>query len=437
MNAMTGASALTTGAARRVAVIGAGISGLGAALALSSDHHVTLFESEKRLGGHARTRLAGPNGDQPVDTGFIVFNHATYPNLVSLFDRLGVETIESNMSFGASIGGGRIEYGLAGLGALFAQKRNIADPRFLRMVRDIFRFNAGALKASEEPGLTVGQLLAKLGTGVRFRDHYLLPLTGAIWSTPVEKMLDFPAHALVRFLLNHGLLHHAGQHQWYTVKGGSDAYVRKIGAELAGAGVEIRLGAPIESIRRNGIGPSVKTFGADWEDFDEIVLATHSDDSLRMLSDATPDEQRVLGAIRYQPNDVVLHSDTSIMPRSRAVWSSWIYSEDRAKNDPRIDLTYWMNSLQPWLTRDPFFVTLNTTRPIRDELIWDSTVLRHPVFDLAALAAQKEAVAMNGTNSTWFCGAWMRHGFHEDGLASGLAVADGIAARASVAMAAA
>ncbi len=438
MNAMTGSDAATAvaGPHRRIAVIGAGISGMGAAHALSRDHHVTLFEAEPRLGGHARTRLAGPQRDQLVDTGFIVFNHATYPNLIALFDELGVETTTSNMSFGASIGGGRIEYGLAGLGALFAQKRNLADPRFLGMVRDIFKFNAGALRASQEPGISVAELLKRLGTGARFRDHYLLPLTGAIWSTPVDKMLDFPAQALVRFLRNHGLLHHAGQHQWYTVKGGSASYVEKLHAALLRHGAELRLGVPVAAVRRDALGAEVHTAGHGWERFDEVVFATHSDDTLRLLADPTETESRVLGAIRYQPNDVVLHSDASIMPRNRAVWSSWVYAEDGASQSPRIDLTYWMNSLQPWLTRDPFFVTLNSRRPIREDLIWDSTVLRHPVYDLEALSAQSEAAEMNGDNATWFCGAWMRNGFHEDGLASGLAVARGIAEKSVAAIAA-
>ena len=413
----TGASA-----SKNIAVIGAGISGMGAAHMLAKSHRVTLFEAEDRLGGHARTRMAGPQGDQAVDTGFIVFNYANYPHLAALFDELDVPVIPSSMSFGASIDGGRFEYGLASLNALFAQKRNAGNPRFLRMVRDIFHFNAKALAASREDGLTVGGLLDKLGTGPWFRDYYLLPLSGAIWSTPVEKIMDFPAHAMVQFFENHALLHHTGQHQWFTVKGGSHEYVSRLGRSMENRGVRLRLGAPIDAVKRDPIAVSIKARGGDWEQFDEVVFATHSDDTLRLLADPSPQEKSVLGAVKYQPNRIVLHSDETIMPKRKPVWSSWVYAEDAGKQSDQIDLTYWMNSLQPWLRRDNFFVTLNTTRPIRDDLIWDEVTLRHPVYDLAALDAQRAAAAMNGANRTWFCGAWMKHGFHEDGLASAIDV---------------
>ncbi|PYE84922.1 NAD(P)/FAD-dependent oxidoreductase [Pseudoroseicyclus aestuarii] len=416
---------------RRIAVIGSGISGLGAAWLLGRQHEVTLIEAEDRLGGHARTRMAGPRGDQPVDTGFIVFNRVTYPHLCALFDALEVPVEPAGMSFGASIGGGQIEYGLAGLGALLAQPRNMADPRFLWMLRDILRFNAMAAKAASDPAMTTGELIARLGLGARFRDHYLLPLTGAIWSAPLEGMLEFPAQALIRFLQNHGLMSLRGQHQWYTVTGGSRSYVARLEAALRAQGTSIRTGCPVASVRRGPGGAEVTMRGAR-ETFDEVVFATHSDDTLALLSDPTPQERRVLGAIRYRPNDMVLHSDPSVMPRRRAVWSSWVYSQEGAQSSPRIGLTYWMNALQPWLT-EPLFVTLNSQRPIRPELVWDRAVLRHPVFDSAALSAQREAAAMNGQGATWFCGAWMRYGFHEDGLASAHAVADGIAARRAAA----
>ncbi len=429
---------LLTGALRprTIAVIGAGVSGMGAAHMLAKTHRVVLFEAENRLGGHARTRMGGVNNDQAVDTGFIVFNYANYPHMAALFAELDVPVVKSNMSFGASIAGGRLEYGLASLNALFAQKRNLANPGFLRMVRDILRFNARALELSREPGLTIGGLMTKLRVGRYFRDYYLLPLSGAIWSTPTEKILDFPAHAMMRFFENHALLGISGQHQWYTVDGGSVSYVSRLGAALARAGVDIRLGCPVDAVRRTPLGPEIKTKGAAWERFDEVIFASHSDDSLAMLSDPTPAERQVLGAIRYQPNDVVLHSDTSVMPQRRAVWSSWVYAEDKAKSSPRIDLTYWMNSLQPWLTADPMFVTLNTTRPIDPALVWDRVTLRHPVYDLAALAAQEHAVAMNGQNATWYCGAWMKNGFHEDGLSSAVDVVRGITDRAAMAVAA-
>ncbi len=406
------------GPSKKIAVIGAGISGMGAAQMLADDHHVVLFEAEKRLGGHARTRMAGVRSDQPVDTGFIVFNYANYPHLAALFAELDVPVTPSNMSFGASVDGGRIEYGLASLSAMFAQKRNLANPWFLRMMHDVLRFNSRAVGAADHDGMTIAGLLDKLGTGSWFRDYYLLPLSGAIWSTPTEKIMDFPARAMVNFFENHALLNYSGQHQWYTVQGGSQAYVSRLGASMQAKCVELRLGAPIDAVRRGVMGVEVKAVGGDWERFDEVIFATHSDDTLRLLADPSPQEKAVLGAIRYQPNDVILHSDTSIMPKRRAVWSSWCYAEERGKTDSRIDLTYWMNSLQPWLTADPMFVTLNTTRPIKQELIWDQVTLRHPVYDLGAFAAQAKAAAMNGSNRTWFCGAWMKNGFHEDGLGS-------------------
>jgi uncharacterized protein len=420
----------------KIAVIGAGISGMGAAHMLAKSHKVVIYEAEPRLGGHARTRMAGPNRDQPVDTGFIVFNYANYPHLAALFAELDVPVVKSNMSFGASIGGGRLEYGLANLNALFAQKRNIANPRFLRMVRDVLHFNANGLAASDEVGLTIGGLLRKLGTGDYFRDYYLLPLSGAIWSTPTEKIMDFPAHAMMRFFENHALLNYSGQHQWYTVQGGSQQYVSRLEASLQARGVEMRLGAPIDAVRRTPAGAEVKAKGGAWEAFDQVVFATHSDDSLALLADPTPQEEAVLGALRYQPNRVVLHSDAAIMPKRRSVWSSWTYAEGQDKSTDRIDLTYWMNSLQPWLTGDQMFVTLNTTRTIREDLIWDEVTLRHPVYDLAALAAQDAAARMNGVNRTWFCGAWMKNGFHEDGLASAVSVVEGITAAAQSARAA-
>ena len=407
-----------TTAPRKVAVIGAGISGMGAAHLLANDHRVVLFESCARLGGHARTRMAGPQGDTPVDTGFIVFNYANYPNLAALFAHLDVPVVKSNMSFGTSFDGGRLEYALTSLGALFAQKRNLANPRFLRMVRDILHFNKHGLAASADHSLTIGGLLKKLNLSNFFRDHYLLPFSGAIWSTPKEKIMDFPAHALLQFFDNHALLGATGQHQWYTVQGGSTQYVARLGADMAQRGVDIRLSCPIAAVERGPFGVKIRAVGGEWEMFDEVIFATHSDDTLALLADATPAETATLGAIRYQPNSIVLHSDTAIMPKRRSVWASWIYTEDTNKKTDQIDLTYWMNSLQPWLGDTNYMVTLNTTRPIREDLIWDETTLRHPVYDTAALAAQKQAQMMNGSNRTWFCGAWMKNGFHEDGLSS-------------------
>lgn len=410
----------------RIAVIGAGISGMGAAHTLAQDHNVVLFEAENRLGGHARSKMAGRNADQAVDTGFIVFNYANYAHLTALFEELDVPVTESNMSFGASFGGGRMEYGLASLDALFATRRNIVDPRFLRMVRDLLKFNKQGLAAAQEEGLTIGGLLMKLNLSDYFADHYLLPFSGAIWSTPKEQIMDFPAKTLLKFFDNHALLSANGQHQWYTVKGGSQEYVRRLGESMFARGVEMRLGTPVAGVRRTPTGVDVATDGNDWEHFDEVIFATHSDDTLKMLTDPSDMEKKVLGAVRYQPNKVVLHSDTAIMPKRRQTWSSWIYTEDADKSSDQIDLTYWMNSLQPWLKDEQMMVTLNTTRDIDPALIWDEVTLRHPVYDQAAIDAQVQATSMNGTNRTWFCGAWMKNGFHEDGLSSGLDVVNAL-----------
>ena len=304
------------------------------------------------------------------------------------------------------------------------------------MIRDILRFNARALDTAQDPDLTIGGLIETLGLSDGFRDHYLLPFSGAIWSTPTERILDFPAAAMVRFFRNHGLLGYNGQHQWWTVQGGSAAYVSRLQAAMHRAGVKIRTCAPIAGVRRTARGAEVRARGGDWERFDQVVFATHSDDTLSMLSDPTPDEARLLGAVAYQPNRVVLHSDPALMPRRRKVWSSWTYAEGPRKSTDCIDLSYWMNSLQPWLTGIDIFITLNATRPIRQDLIWDEVTMRHPVFDRAALAAQEQISLINGDNRTWFCGAWMRHGFHEDGIASAMAVVDAIRTRVDLRLAA-
>ncbi|MBY6117407.1 FAD-dependent oxidoreductase [Mameliella alba] len=418
--------------ARKIAVIGGGISGMGVANMLGDAHQVTLFETAQRLGGHARTKLAGRNGNQPVDTGFIVFNYANYPLLTSLFDRLDVPVAKSDMSFSASLRGGAMEYGLRDLRAVFAQKRNALNPRFLSMIRDILKFNSRALDAARDPSVPLGEFLDQMGTGDWFRDYYLLPLSGAIWSTPTDKILDFPAYALIRFFENHALLSHTGQHQWYTVKGGSREYVDRLGAAMRAQGVDLRLGARVAAVRRVPAGVEIRLQGGDWELFDEVVFATHSDDTLRLLSDARPEERAALEKIAYQPNRIVLHADSTLMPRRKACWSSWNYTEAPRKEMNCIDLTYWMNCLQPIPEDDPMFVTLNSTRPIREELIYDEVVLRHPVFDLAALGAQRAIAEMNGASGTWFCGAWMKNGFHEDGLASAAEVAEAILARGTV-----
>jgi uncharacterized protein len=420
------------GAPKRIAVIGGGISGMGAAHMLSRQNNVVLFEAENRLGGHARTVLAGLNGDQPVDTGFIVFNNVNYPNLVKLFDDLDVPIAESNMSFAASINGGSLEYGLETLSALFAQKRNAMNPKFLGMCRDVLRFNKHAVNVATDPEMTVGQFLKALGTGDWFRDYYILPLSGAIWSTPAEKIMDFPAKAMIQFFKNHNLMGIYGQHQWYTVQGGSVQYVNRLAAAMDRQGVELRTGAGIAGVRRVEGGAMVRAEGGDWEGFDEVVFATHSDTTLSLLTDSSPAERTALGAIKYQPNTAVLHADETLMPKHRDCWSSWNYVEPKGPKPEKIDLTYWMNKLQPIPLPDPMFVTLNSNTPVREDLIYDEVTFAHPVYDVAAEHGREAIRSMQGMRSTWFCGAWMKNGFHEDGLASAVDVVSEMAARSQM-----
>ena len=414
---------------KKIAVIGGGVSGLGAAYKLSDAYQVTLFEAENRLGGHARTVFSGKSGQQPVDTGFIVFNYPNYPELSQLFSELNVPIAKSDMSFGASLLDGKIEYALRNFDAIFAQRKNALNPRFVKMVWDINKFNTIGLTVADDESLTIGQFLKRLKTGEWFRDYYLLPLSGAIWSTPTEKILDFPAYAMLQFFKNHALLSRSGQHQWYTVKGGSREYVNRLENVLAQKQVEIRVKTPVASVTRHQTGVVVKTYSCEPQTFDEVVFATHSDDTLSILSDPSKIEQRNLGSIKYQNNDVVLHSDVTVMPKLYKCWSSWVYTERKDKNTDKIDLTYWMNSLQPIPLDDPLFVTLNSTRNIDQNQIYDQVTMRHPVYDVGVLDAQKDISLNNGDNRTWFSGAWMKNGFHEDGLSSGLDVARSLLAK--------
>ena len=421
---------------KKIAVVGGGISGLGAAYALSNTYQVTLFEAENRLGGHARTVFSGKNGQQPVDTGFIVFNYPNYPELTQLFSDLNVPIAKSDMSFGASLKDGKIEYALRNFDAIFAQRKNLLNPKFIKMVWDINRFNTIGLTVADDESLTIGQFLKRLKTGDWFRDYYLLPLSGAIWSTPTEKILDFPAYAMLQFFKNHALLSRSGQHQWYTVKGGSREYVSRLENALVQKQVEIRVNTPVASVTRHATGVAVKTYCSEPQTFDEVVFATHSDDTLALLSDPSEIEQQNLGSIKYQNNEVVLHSDVGVMPKLYKCWSSWVYTERKDKSTDKIDLTYWMNSLQPIPLDDPLFVTLNSTHNIDQNKIHDQVTMRHPVYDLGVLNVQKDISLNNGHNKTWFSGAWMKNGFHEDGLSSGLDVARSILAKDTLAIAA-
>ncbi|UYV38061.1 FAD-dependent oxidoreductase [Rhodobacteraceae bacterium D3-12] len=409
----------TLGPRKKIAIVGGGISGLSAAYYLSPYHDITLFEAAPRLGGHARTVMAGKNGDQPVDTGFIVFNYVTYPNLTRLFRDLNVPVIKSEMSFGASIDDGWLEYGLTSRQSILAQKRNLLRPQYYKMIADIIRFGKHAEAAAKDDDKTIGELVDELGLGRWFRDNYLMPMCGAIWSTPVTEVDQFPAKSLVQFFRNHALLAGTGEHQWWTVKGGSIEYVKRLEIALIARGVTLHTATPVSHVERGEFGVRLTAGDAPVETYDEIILACHSDQALAVLgTDASAAERDALGSIRYQSNTAVLHCDPSHMPKRRACWSSWAY---RSQNG-NIGVTYWMNKLQNIPESDPLFVTLNPSIEIREEAIYDTVEYAHPVFDRAALKAQNAIRQMQGTNRTWFAGAWNRHGFHEDGIASAMRI---------------
>lgn len=407
----------------RIAIIGGGISGLAAAYELSAHRNVILFEASPRLGGHARTVMAGKNGDIAVDTGFIVFNYPNYPNLTRMFAALDVPVKKSNMDFSASIGNGKIEYGLQSFKALFAQKRNLLRPAFWRMLADIARFNKNAVAMSDDPDLSIADLLEKMNMGRWFREYYLLPISGAIWSSTPEQIANYPARSLVQFFENHALLT-TNNHQWYTVDGGSIEYVQRLALEIKSRGGTIHAGKPVGSVERGGDGVTINTESGERFTFDQVVFACHSDDALHLLDSPTSDEATILSSIRYQDNFAVLHRDSRQMPKRTACWSSWVFQSVDNSPAPAIGITYWMNSLQGLDKTDPLFVTLNPRVEIPADAIYDQAVFRHPIFDQAAVAAQVKLQQIQGDNRTWFCGAYARHGFHEDGYASAMMVVE-------------
>lgn len=413
----------------RIAVIGSGISGLSAAWLLSQAHHVTLIERDARLGGHSHTvDVAGTHGDVAVDTGFIVYNPVNYPNLVALFDHLGVATQQSDMSFAASIDDGAFEYAGGDLAGLVAQPANLMRPRFWRMLRDILRFYREApavLDGSFGAGMTLGEFLLQGRYGDSFLDDHLLPMAAAIWSTDAPDVRAFPLRSFVRFCASHGLLTLRNRPQWRTVTGGSRQYVKRLAQGIT----DISLGCGARAVRRSGDGVIVVDEAGIERVFDHVVLATHADISLRLLTDAGARERAVLGAFRYQANTAVLHRDGNLMPRRRRAWSSWNYvgRSGRRTGGP-LCVTYWMNHLQRLRGIGDVFVTLNPDRPIASDQIIRTIDYAHPVFDLGTEAAQADLGAIQGVGGIWHCGAWAGWGFHEDGLQAGLAVAEALGA---------
>ncbi len=415
---------LAQGKAMRLAVIGAGISGLSAAWLLGQAHDVVLFEAAPRLGGHANTvHVAGSGGKTAVDTGFIVYNEATYPNFIALMDHLRVATQPTEMSFAVSLDGGRLEYSGTSVAGLFAQRSNLVRPRFWAMLQDITRFYRDASRdavAGGAAGVSLGDYLAAGGYGAAFRDDHLLPMAAAIWSAPCAEILSYPAAAFLRFHHNHGLLQLTGRPVWRTVTGGSSTYVQKLRSALSG---EVRAGSPVRQVRR-GANAVVLT-GDGWtETFDHVVFATHADQTLAMLVDPCPSEIEALGAFRYSRNRAVLHGDTALMPKRRRAWASWNHIGDRARPDAACAVTYWMNRLQGLPDARPFFVTLNPPDTLSEENVLHEEIYEHPLFDAAALEAQERLWSLQGVRRSWFCGAYFGSGFHEDGLQAGLAVAE-------------
>lgn len=403
----------------KIAIVGGGISGLGAAYALKDNADVTVFEAEDKPGGHSRTVSFSHGGeDLSADVGFIVYNALNYPNLIGLFDAISAPTEDSDMSFSVSAPEG-FEWSSNRAG-LFARKRNIARPRYLKFLLEILKFNRLALEDLEtgEIGpVSFGHWLEKHGFSDDLRENYILPMGAAIWSTPEAKMTEYPASSFLNFFNNHRLLH-TERPQWRTVTGGSRNYVSRL-VEILGD--RIRPGAPVQSVKRlAGSGLLVTSRDGHTERFDEVIITSHSDQALAMLGEDFAERKFPLGSARYQPNHVVLHSDPSFMPKRKAAWASWNVFKQA---DGRICLTYWMNKLQNIKSRSPVLVTLNPETMPREDLTHYETHFDHPLFDGAAEAAVREIKRRNGEDGLWFAGAWMGHGFHEDGLKSGLSAA--------------
>ena len=423
----------------KVAIVGSGISGLAAAHRLREHAHVTLFEAGNYFGGHTHTvdiTLPTQQGRQTwgVDTGFLVFNERTYPRLIALLAELEVETASSDMSFSVQVPGARgsrsLEWSGSNLATVFAQKRNLVSPRFLGMLTDLLRFNRLCTRLAVEGkdaelAEPLQAFLERHRFGNAFRDWYFLPMLGCIWSCPTDQMLQFPVATMIRFCHNHGLLQVNDRPQWHTVVGGARHYVEKIVAGIPDA----RLNTPVRQIERDAAGVTLHTDRGS-ERFDHVVLAAHSDQSLAMLRQPSKAEAEVLGAIRYQPNLAVLHTDTSVLPSRPAAWAAWNYERaaDDQKESSRVCLHYLLNKLQPMPFDQPIVESLNPVRPIARHQILAEFEYSHPVFDLAAIEAQRRVPELQGEHHTWYCGAWTGYGFHEDGLKSGLAAADALLA---------
>jgi predicted NAD/FAD-binding protein len=420
-----------------LAIIGTGIAGLGCAHYLQRDHDLTLFESADYAGGHTNTVTAtepGTGRPVPIDTGFMVFNHATYPLLTRLFADLRVPTKKTAMSFSVRHAATGLEYAGSSLNHLFAQRKNLLSPRFIKMLVAVNRFNTEALAALDDPATeneTLGDYVRRRRYGEDFFNLYLVPMSSAVWSTPPGLMLEFPATSLLRFFHNHGFLGLSTQHQWWTVDGGAKTYVEKITAPFRD---RLRLGTAATHVIRTPRGVTVMTSAGHAENFDRVILACHGDQALRLLVNPTPAESRLLSEFKYQPNTATLHTDATVMPRTRLAWSSWNYEIAReSAGTPSCATHYWMNSLQGVSDRENYFVTINRPESIAPAHVLRRIAYEHPLFTLGAVRAQAEIPALNETalttTRTFFAGAWQRHGFHEDGLLSAHRLATQLLAR--------
>ncbi|MCU0833592.1 MAG: FAD-dependent oxidoreductase [Chromatiaceae bacterium] len=414
---------------QHIAVIGTGIAGLASAWLLAREHRVTLLERNDYVGGHTHTVEVDEGGRRlPVDTGFIVYNERNYPLLTRLFAHLGVATQDTDMSFAASIGPGRLEYSGSDLDGLFAQRRNLLRPGFLRMLWDIQRFNRRCHALLGQPDglaeLSLGDFLERERLGTAFRDHYLLPMAAAIWSCPTATMLDFPAESLARFFANHGLLDLHNRPQWKTVTGGSQVYARRLVEDL---GADNLVHDAVRAVQREDSGVTLRLASGASARFDQVVLACHADEALGLIGDPTADERRLLSAFAFQTNEAWLHTDEALMPRSRRVWSSWNYLARPSSDGGRaVSVSYWMNRLQRLATQRDYFVSLNPLESPREDRVIARMTYEHPVFDRGAVEAQTALPQIQGRDLLWFAGAWTGYGFHEDGLRSAVAVAEGL-----------
>lgn len=409
----------------KIAIIGSGISGLGCAYLLSQKHDITLFEKNSYLGGHARTINIEINEQEvPVDTGFIVFNKKNYPNLTGLFKFLNIDVTKSNMSFGISVDNG-LEYSTASISSLFAERKNIFNIHYIKMLKDILKFNKKAEQVlhSSNQNLTISELIEQLKLGMWFKNYYLLPMCGAIWSTPASKIENFPADTLVQFFKNHGLLTVSNQPQWYSVKKGSKEYIKKLINQISGK-TTIFTNSMIQKVIRENNAVTIIDSQSNRLHFDQVILACHSDEALNILDRPTKEETMYLSNINYQPNKITVHRDDSFMPANKKAWASWIYrSSDYKDLMSPIGLTYWMNNLQNLNTDANIFVSLNTNKKPRDELTYDQYEFSHPLINSEAIKAQNNIQNIQGLNNTWYCGAWLGYGFHEDGLKSAVEIA--------------